>query len=529
MLAKFFHALPQLPSVNRFFISALLAIIGLSVTASITFSQDGNWSAPQVLSSEVSSWFPDIATDPTGRVHVVWTSAVKTQEDELLLDAVLYTTSEDGRKWSEIVDVQVPEFQAGEATRPTLYINRQGMMHMTFRGTKVYYSHVPVDTASEASMWLAPRQISLQPMTYYSRVIEDSQGRLHLVFTENIATPECPVCYHLFYRWSDNDGLSWSSLEDISRLPAGSAKPQILIDEQDNIHVVWEAGTSGERGQVFDPTKVMYTVSYDRGATWAAPSEFIAPGGVAKNVTIGYDGEGKLLVAWLDMHQDVVYYQFSQDKGRSWSPPRPIPGVWGGWSVYATRLDDYAMATDSAGNVHLVLAGRTHPDQTSLDVIHVTWDGATWSQPEVIATYPADVPEWPRIAIGHGNELHVVWFMRDQANIWNSSEQEYKIWYAQSLSSAPRTTPVALPTVTPTPVPAVIATSTATPTLTPSPTPTATREPGLREVSLPAGTIDVIYTDMDEISLLVKSLVPTILVIALVVVGVRLRRRSTWR
>jgi len=60
------------------------------------------------------------------------------------------------------------------------------------------------------------------------------------------------------------------------------------------------------------------------------PIEFLTPGGIAKNIALGLDGQDRLLVAWLDMSQDLIYYQLSSDQGQTWSPPRPIPGVWVG-------------------------------------------------------------------------------------------------------------------------------------------------------------------------------------------------------
>jgi hypothetical protein len=517
--------------IRRILVVMSLIVAACSAAVSVSYGQTSGWTQPVPLSApNLWAWFPDVTTDRTGTVHVVWASAIVPASDDASaesFDTIVYDSkNQDSQDWAKAVDV-IAFKQSNEATRPAILVDIQGILHLTCRYTSVFYSYVPADSGSVVSAWRPLRQVSSFQVAYFSRLAIDSQGRLHLVYTENVPSTECPVCFHLFYRWSDNNGISWSNLVDVSNLPTGSAKPQILIDKQDYIHLVWEAGQGGAYGQLTDPTKVMYAVSYDRGKTWTTPVEFIAPGGIGKNITIGLDSRGKLVIAWLDETQDAIYYQISSDQGRSWSPPQLIPGVWGGWSVYAARLDDYAMATDSAGDVHLVLVGRTARDQKSLGVLHLRWDGSTWSQPEVIASYIGDVAEWPRVAVSDGNQLHVVWYVRDAVNVWNTVDKSkpHRIWYAQGSSSAPALTPVPWPTHTPTPKPTPAAIG---PIFTPTriPTPTPTPDPALASVTVPPEVIDTIYTDSDEVMLLVKSLVPAMLVIAAVIFGVRLRKRQ---
>jgi hypothetical protein len=173
----------------------------------------------------------------------------------------------------------------------------------------------------------------------------------------------------------------------------------------------------------------------------------------------------------------------------------------------------------------LPTTGRTAEDQESLSVLHLTWDGSNWSESEAITTLVGSVPEWPRIAIGLGNQLHVVWFVRDEPHIWESEKGEYQIWYAHGTSSAPVAAPAVWPTSTPIPILEVVTTPipVATPTLLP--TPTSTLDPGLTQIDIPPGTTDSIYTEMDDLILLAKSLVPAALVIAVVVIGVHVWRR----
>lgn len=510
--------------ITRWLIMLVLALLSLGLSVSVSQGQTGSWSKPvQLSSSDTSSWFPDVVTDQTGRVHVVWSSGFRTKDDKAsaAYDTVMYTSSQDGKKWDKVIDtVAFLQIAGSEATRPALFMDRAGTLHLTCRFTEVYYSNVPAQLAYNAATWLPKRQISTTQVAYFSRMAVDSQDRFHLIFTENVPTADCPVCFHLFYRFSDNNGMSWSSLSDISKLPTGAAKPQILIDNQDNLHVVWVAGQGGAYGQLSGPTTVKYSTSYDRGKSWTAPIEFVAPGGEADHITIGLDNRNQLVVVWSGKLDQLVYYQLSRDQGGSWSPPRPIPGVWAG-SV--TGLDDYAVANDSSNQIHLALVGRTAKNQPSLNVLHLMWDGSTWGPPEAVATFTGDAPEWPRIAVGNGNQLHVVWFVRDEATLWQSDLAKYKVWYARGSSSAPATAPVAWPTPTPTPTPIIQILSTSTPTPKPSPTATPTLDPAVARIAVPDGISGSIYTDNDEVLLLAASLLPAILIIGIVFFVLRQR------
>jgi hypothetical protein len=490
-------------------LAVLLALAGWQATAPISYGQIQEWSQPILLAPrDAFGWFPDIAVDSTGQVHVVWSSGAEGY------DTVMYTTSKNGQEWSDLTDIMAL-VSGGEVTRPALLIDQQGTLHMSFRETSVYYSHAPVDSARSATAWLPPDLLSTSQVAYFSRLALDGHGKLHLVFTENVISPECPICYHVFYRRSDDNGFNWSTPLDISNLPTGSAKPQVLIDKQDYIHVVWEAGRGGSYGQLVDPTQVMYAASYDGGNTWTSPIELNTLDGSGKNIAIGLDGEGTLIVVWWDLPEDVVYYRTSPDQGRSWSQPQPIPDIWGTWAVYQSRLDDYSMATDSAGDVHLVLVGRTARDQRSLSVLHAAWNGSTWSGPESISTLMGDVPEWPRIAIGLGNQLHVTWFVRDQAHIFDTENGKYQVWYSRGTSAAPATPPLpAWPTLTPTPAARVVTLPTATPTLAPVVAP----EP-------PHVSSESLYTEAGSMIVLAKSLLPVLLLVAALAIALSIRRR----
>ena len=537
----------------------LFFAIGISAIGSASAGPAIAWSAPEALSpSSQSSWFPDIFADTAGQVDVVWSTGISTGAGQAY-DVVMYTAAQRGVLWSTPQDI-VALPSKGAVTRPAILVDNLGLLHLTYRSYTVYYSHVPVQAVGPA-LFISPRQISTVDDAYFSRLAIDQLGRLHIVYTENIQNPNCPGCFHVYYRQSDDKGLTWSAPVDISRVATGAAKPQIIIDQADNLHVVWEAGSGGGLGQLSDqsPTQVMYANSFDRGQSWTSaitlaafptatpavppPTTTVAatpqdgaltptpltPTPTAaplirrfKNIALGLDGKGQLVVAWLALPEDRVYYQVSLDQGHSWSAPQPIPGVWGAWTVYQGHTDDYAMTTDNSGAVHLVLVGRTAEQQDSLSVLHVAWDDFAWGLPDAITTMTGDVPEWPRASVGLGNDLHVVWFVRDQAHIFDSGgATQYRVWYSHSLLSAPAATPVVWPTLSPPASQSAVAATKgpATPEGNVSPPFTAAATPS------PATSPNLVYNELDYLKVVAKGLVPAVLIICVIVGAVLLIRR----
>jgi hypothetical protein len=114
-------------------------------------------------------------------------------------------------------------------------------------------------------------------------------------------------------------------------------------------------------------------------------------------------------------------------------------------------LDSCDAATDSDGNVHLLVLGRLSSDvekekEVDLSVLHVEWDGEQWLPATKVFT-AIDPPEWPRIAIGRGNKLFATWFTRDREHVWDSARGRYQVWAAHSQSRSLAQTPVPFPTV----------------------------------------------------------------------------------
>ncbi len=470
-----------LARITVFFRKAwLLALVPVLLVVILPFPNEAAaatipWSQPVKISGDtVGAWFPAIAVDRSGQVHVVWNSGVPdtgqpgadiAPSNKPTLpsadSSLLNYTHWDGQGWSKPVDIEMAQ-PSGEVVRSALTLNQEGQLILFYRGMNILDPQSFNDTpqlrialadarqGGDAQAWSIQKTLTKRG-GYFTTIATDAQGVVHAVWDELDGNSG----YVLYYSHSIDGGVHWSPpfMLEMSR-EVYHYRLSMAVGPGQDIHVVYE---------VIDPADVsawtpapigfVYAQSKDSGATWSTasfvPSENTDPrlgrfssivaGGhelLPVEPAVGVDGKGQVLLVWRDAYSDVLYFQRSKD-GNVWSAPEPLPGVAKGVDK---PFDRYDMATDSAGHVHLVFVGYPSGSSTR-ELLHSVWDGDHWSNPDVIASSPP-YPEYPGIAIAEGNRLQVVWFVRDNPN---GSGVGNGIWYSTAEAAAPFVAPVPLP------------------------------------------------------------------------------------
>lgn len=536
----------------------------------LSLAQEGSWTELTRLSHSSSraslspddAWFPDMAVDSQGRVHVVWCYTTRMMEDEqpvtlaeeffvrdMWLERLAYTAW-DGDSWAAPNDI-VPPIRV--IARNAIAVDSNDVLHLAYQdripglgAVGIYHKSARADTAWSAPSWSPRRLVSARGGSYATDLAVDSHGVLHLVFddTGDLESRQCPGCKDVYYRRSTDRGRTWSAPLNLGPTPLGASREQIEIDKADTIHVTWDEASRPTGGQE-KPLYGAYTFSTDGGLTWQQPINVSYPVPGVAQLTVGADGQGGVMLVWRVTAREYnrIYYQWSPDLGERWTKPTEIPRIFA--RPWTTPFDMYDMATDSAGRIHLVVVGR-HSDERDapLGIYHLAWDGDSWSKPEEVfqkrgfqqyvarhlppgaewePSAPKDIyqeiyrlealPEYPKIVVSHGNRLHVAWFTRP--DVWRGGG--YDVWYRRGEAEAPHQTPVPAsePAATPVAEPSASEPETisTTPTLFPTLIPS--------EKHLPDG----LYTEGDELIRLGIGLSPIVLAIGLVLL-VRGRRNS---
>ena len=477
-------------------------------TEPIAYSAQGTpqiiWSTPVNVSTTTSySWFPDIAVDNLGNVHLVWCESVPQEIGGH--KEYIYYTKWDGETWTRPNDIVGI---SADINRNAIAADTAGNLHLLFGGStinplSIYYKRAPIEAAWSAASWSDPQPISASG-SYMSDIAIDSHGVIHVIYDHAVESAEaqpgsspeiCVGCADIFYQRSTDGGRTWSYPSSLSDSPTGSSRPQLEIDGADHIHVVWDEGWDRLTGQG-EPISSVYTVSLDGGNSWSEPVTFSYPEGTNAQLTVGVDGWGNTLVVWRATSRDEIFYTLSSDKGASWSAPAVIPKILA--RRWSSPFDMFDMTTDSGGHVHLLMVGRISTEQERPGVYHLVWDGAGWSPPVQVYA-DAGFPLYPKILVSQGNRLHAVWSeLSDELHV------DYgEIWYSSSMAASPPQTPIPLSTLTRSP----------TPTPEPSPTPTITPYPTIPPGAsgLPTG----LYTENDDLLRMALALSPMLLIVAI--------------
>jgi hypothetical protein len=414
-------------------------------TAALRPALGQGWSEPVNVSNGEAGWFPNIAADDFGNVHIVWNGFLPDHPDHpgphdtgtaapassRLTDALYYTHT-GGEAWAK--PEEIAYICCGHALRSALTTDPTGRLHLLYKGLGVgqdslrqediWHTAADIGQISQPQPWKAPKRINRSFQGYFSDVAIDSRGVLHAITMESIQGS-----YGIFYNNSTDGGEIWS--ERIALEEADAVwwyRAQIKIDTQDRIHVVWEvldpsAGLGAIKASV-------YAQSTDGGKTWSRV-RFTRPASAGpQQPAIGIDGNGTIVYISRDPTSNRILYQISTD-GVRWSEATPIPGVDAG---VPRGYDMYDTVTDSAGHVHLALVGYP-TGSTTMSLLHAEWDGRRWATVSLVAASPP-YPEYPRLALSEGNQLHLVWFTGDRPS---TDREPTGVWYSTRELPAPRT------------------------------------------------------------------------------------------
>ncbi|HEY3111120.1 MAG TPA: hypothetical protein VGL23_20340, partial [Chloroflexota bacterium] len=187
--------------------SGLLVVAALLVGAPAGAGQAAErvvWSEPTVVSPGPDGWFPDVAADDRGRVHVVWQGSFPDVAAAIALSAgtgstklstkdvsALYYAHWDGRSWSRPRDIALiaPE---GHALRSSLAVDGADRLHLIYKGLgrlvpdalgqeDLWHTIVSGDAAEDLPGRQSPVRLTRAPQGYYSDLAVDSHGVIHAI------------------------------------------------------------------------------------------------------------------------------------------------------------------------------------------------------------------------------------------------------------------------------------------------------------------------------------------------------------
>lgn len=452
----------------------------------------GEWSRPLPVSGAIpGSWYPSVAATDDGILSVIWTSTQDNQD-------TIYITQKDAVAWSRPIDVLFGGRHAD------LRVDGRNLLHLVFGiGDNVFVSDAPVESAGAISGWNQPLKLSRQPAVT-GDFLTTQDGALHTVWTEKDTVGKNTL---VIYNQSNDSAASWNLYRVVGENALENTRARSARGADGTLYALWSAANSksGTHG-------IELNLSANNGDSWLdTPRAMGLQDADIHQPALAIDKNNALVLIYNFGVKDETFFQVSTDQGVTWSDQSPIPGLYA--ASPATGNDYFAVANDSAGNVHLIAVGRQAKDQTAPGVYHLAWDGTKWSRPQELYQQ-GNFIEFPDLNISNGNRLHVVFSTRARNQLSGVPDDSSQIWYTEAETNAPAATRVPLATLTPRP----------TETSTPEPPATATRRPTPTRIPIDTGDDTAAPAAANPLMPIIAGIVPVLAILAVVIIVVRVLR-----
>ena len=207
--------------------------------------------------------------------------------------------------------------------------------------------------------------------------------------------------YSIQTKWSDDAGLTWSSVYNISDWGVYATPPRMSIDSSGRIIAVWTLSYGTEN-------YVQANWSSDGGKTWSMSVNLSDGVGYISEVQIAIDSAGNALAAWVEDDGPgwTVKSSRSLDGGATWSASNDV-GTGGGASSPRIAFD----ASDNA-----ILVWSQYVGITDNVLVSSSTDlGATWTAPSALS--PAGQAAYGQdIGVDSTGQAIVIWYRYDGAD-----------------------------------------------------------------------------------------------------------------
>jgi flagellin-like protein len=164
----------------------------------------------------------------------------------------------------------------------------------------IYHKYKNIATGS----WSSSYKVSTGHYAAYGASIDsDSQGNIHMVYKDGGIEADTETYYAIRFANGTWDN-SLTLLGGLSNNTGSSRSTDIIVDSNDNIHVVWEDNSDGDY-EIYYAVKNATTGIWDK--TWATgggiTDDALNPSSI--NPRIEVDSQGKIHVAW--KNTDIYY------------------------------------------------------------------------------------------------------------------------------------------------------------------------------------------------------------------------------
>ena len=205
----------------------------ISSSSQIAFARSQNhgatFSAPKTLSTSGNSNSPQIALDG-GNINVVWVNDSPGNFD------VFYTRSTDGQNFSSLLNLS--NNNPGSAATPQVATDLGGNISVIWsENSTIFFAH----SSNAGSLFSLPKNVSSSVgASINPSLAVDSGGNINLAWQVTAGNRDI-----FFSRSTDSGATFFATPQNLSQNTGMSSVPQIVVDKNGSLNVVWQDNTGG--------------------------------------------------------------------------------------------------------------------------------------------------------------------------------------------------------------------------------------------------------------------------------------------
>src|SRR6266481_3419928 len=371
----------------------IVAIVILGLAALCAPASSQQFSTPKNVSNNSDfSFTPQLAVDLGGNIYVVWEDDTDTNSN------ILFSRSTDGGTFSAPKGVSN---SAGFSFNPRIAVDSGGTINVVWQDSPDFYrtSNVFFSRSSDGGITFStPMNLSgTSNSAFYStpQIAVHNAGNISVVWesdTGNLA---------IWFSGSTDGGATFSAPKMLSTNTAGSIDPQIAVDKNGNINVLWEDDLAGH-------SDISFSRSADNGATFSSPMNLSNPFGNSlansNSPRLAPDLLGNINVVWANDSPGnfEIFISRSTDGGVNFSGPKNI-------SRSSTFSSNPFIAVDAGGNINVVWADIEPADfNTDIFFARSSDGGATFSTAQNVSR-SSGFSSNPWLTVDAGANINVSW------------------------------------------------------------------------------------------------------------------------
>jgi len=302
------------------------------------------------------SFTPQVAVDSAGNIYVVW------EDDTATNSNILFGRSTDG---GTTFSAQKLSNSSGYSFNPRIAVDTGGGINVVWVDSPDNHyltSNIFFSRSTDGGVTFFPTPVNLSetinpanpPFYSVPQIAVDNAGNISVVWETDDPLGLGNINLGILFSSSIDGGVTFSAPNMISTNPSGSIDPQIALDKNGNINVVWEDDIAGR-------SNISFSRSTDGGAHFfLTPTNLSNPQGNfmanPNSPRIAVDLGGNINVVWADtdpIHFNTeIFFIRSTDGGATFLPtPNPTP------KKVSNSLGcsfNPVMAVDASGNINIV-------------------------------------------------------------------------------------------------------------------------------------------------------------------------------